>query len=121
MSARLEHANVTVADPDQTAQMLCDVFGWRVRWSGPSLLGGQTVHVGSDDGYLAVFASDHPTAFGRQRLNHLGIQVDDLDAVEARVVAAGMTPHTHGDYEPGRRFYFDDTDGIEYEVVSYAE
>ena len=25
------------------------------------------------------------------------------------------------DYEPGRRFYFFDPDGIEYEVVSYSE
>ncbi|MEM7190453.1 MAG: VOC family protein, partial [Pseudomonadota bacterium] len=25
------------------------------------------------------------------------------------------------DYEPGRRFYFADHDGIEFEVVSYAD
>ena len=49
------------------------------------------------------------------------IQVDDLDAVEQRVIAAGLAPFSHGDYEPGRRFYFFDPDGIEYEVVSYAE
>ena len=48
------------------------------------------------------------------------MEVDDLDATEARVVAAGLTPFNHGDYAPGRRFYFFDPDGIEYEVVSYA-
>ena len=53
-------------------------------------------------------------------LNHVGIVVDDLDGVEARVKAAGFTPTNHGDYEPGRRFYFDDSDGVEYEIVSYA-
>ncbi|KAB2847362.1 MAG: VOC family protein, partial [Sphingopyxis terrae] len=53
-------------------------------------------------------------------LNHVGIQVDDLDAIEAKVVDAGLRPFNHGDYEPGRRFYFFDPDGIEYEVVSYA-
>ena len=31
----------------------------------------------------------------------------------------GLTPFSHGDYEPGRRFYFFDPDGIEYEVISY--
>jgi glyoxylase I family protein len=36
------------------------------------------------------------------------------------VVEAGLTPFSHGDYDPGRRFYFLDPDGIEYEVVSYA-
>ena len=27
----------------------------------------------------------------------------------------------HQDYEPGRRFYFDDPSGFEVEVVSYTE
>jgi len=27
--------------------------------------------------------------------------------------------YSHGDYEPGRRFYFDDKRGLEIEVVSY--
>ncbi|MFT4811430.1 MAG: hypothetical protein ACI9LX_004807 [Paraglaciecola sp.] len=28
-------------------------------------------------------------------------------------------PYNHGDYEPGRRFYFNLEEGIEIEVVSY--
>ena len=36
------------------------------------------------------------------------------------VVEAGFKPINHADYEPGRRFYFHDHDGIEYEVVSYG-
>ena len=44
----------------------------------------------------------------------------DLNAAEAVVVAAGLEPFNHADYEPGRRFYFFDWDGIEFEVVSYA-
>ena len=53
-------------------------------------------------------------------MNHVGVVVDDLDAVEAKVKAAGFRTHNHADYEPGRRFYFDDENGIEFEVVSYA-
>ena len=118
----LEHVNVTVADPQRTAQMLCDLFGWHIRWQGPARAGGFTVHVGANDTYLAVYAWPPQTApaLDSGRLNHIGVLVDDLDATEAKVIAAGYTPHNHGDYEPGRRFYFDDENGIEFEVVSYA-
>ena len=40
--------------------------------------------------------------------------------VEAKIKALGYPTHSHADYEPGRRFYFDDENGIEFEVVSYA-
>ena len=40
--------------------------------------------------------------------------------IARRLRAMGYEPHSHADYEPGRRFYFDDEDGIEFEVVSYA-
>ena len=53
-------------------------------------------------------------------LNHIGVTVGDLDSAETRVKSAGYTPYSHADYEPGKRFYFDDEDGVEYEVVSYA-
>lgn len=52
-------------------------------------------------------------------LNHIGVVVDDLDAVAAKVTALGYALHSFGAYEPGRRFYFDDADNIEVEVVSY--
>ncbi len=118
----LEHVNVTVADPQRTAQMLCDLFGWHIRWQGPARAGGFTVHVGANDNYLAVYAYAPGTApaLDSGRLNHVGILVDDLDATEAKVAAAGYRPYNHGDYEPGRRFYFDDENGIEFEVVSYS-
>ncbi len=121
MSAKIEHVNVTVSDPKHTANLLCDLFGWRVRWEGPSQLGGFTVHVGTDDCYLAVYSPGGERRYPKgQPLNHVGVEVEDLRACEARVVAAGLKPFNHGDYEPGRRFYFLDPDGVEYEVVSYA-
>ena len=49
----------------------------------------------------------------------VGLVVDDLDAAKAVVKAAGLEPFNHADYEPGRRFYFFDWDGIEFEIVSY--
>ncbi len=121
---RIEHVNVTVTNPERAAALMQSVFDWRVRWSGPARDGGRSIHVGTDDHYIALFTQagvayiDEDFAKGRP-LNHIGVEVEDIDAVEARVSAAGLLPFNHGDYDPGRRFYFLDPDGIEYEVVSY--
>ena len=122
---RIEHVNVTVSDPERAARLMQTLFGWHIRWQGPARDGGRTIHVGSDRHYLALYTgrggaySADDFAKG-QPLNHIGVEVDDLAAVEAKVVAAGLRPFGHDDYDPGRRFYFLDPDGIEYEVVSYA-
>ncbi len=128
MIAAFEHVNVTVPDPMATATLYGRLFGWHIRWQGPAKDGGTTVHVGTKDQYVALYsgragkdlaprADSYEMAGG---LNHIAVVVSDLPAAEAAVRAAGLTPHSHADYEPGRRFYFHDGDGIEYEVVSYA-
>jgi catechol 2,3-dioxygenase-like lactoylglutathione lyase family enzyme len=122
---KLEHVNITVTDNAKAAQALIDIFGWHIRWQGPSASGGNSIHVGSDSQYIALYSAPkdggHPTQFAKGLpLNHICLEVDDLDAIEAKVTAAGFTPFNHGDYEPGRRFYYFDDDGIEYEVVSYV-
>jgi len=123
-SSRIEHVNVTVTDPERTAHLMEALFGWHVRWSGAARNGGHTIHIGSNEHYVALYTGRDvnykPDDFAKgQPLNHIGVEVDDLDAVEARVLAAGLKPFAHDDYDPGRRFYFLDPDGIEYEVVSY--
>lgn len=121
--AQLEHVNLTVTDRHRTAKMLMDLFGWEIRWQGKSASGGDTIHVGSHDkSYLAIYTRPEgaPGTPVNGRLNHVGLLVDDLDATEAKVAAAGYRPFNHMDYEPGRRFYFHDHDGIEFEVISYA-
>lgn len=122
MGSKLEHVNITVTDCARTAETICALFGWRVRWSGPARDGGRTFHVGDDAAYVALYSPPPGSAaLGRDGVfNHIGVVVDDLDAIEARVRAAGLRPFSHDDYAPGRRFYFLDADDIEYEVVSYA-
>ena len=118
---QLEHANISVTDPDRSAQLLVDLLGWHERWRGPSMQGGRTIHVGTDSAYVALYTGDHVRG-GYSKgnpLNHLGFTVDDLAGAEAVVIAHGLKPFGHDDYEPGRRFYFFDWDGIEFEVVSY--
>lgn len=125
MTARLEHANVTVTDPKATAAWLCDVFGWKIRWQGPGMQSGYTVHVGTDDSYVALFSygdavpSTQETYRTLGMLNHLAVFTDEIDAVDGRVRDAGFKPGPHYDYAPGRRFYFRDGDGIEWEVASH--
>ncbi|MAK62284.1 MAG: glyoxalase [Ponticaulis sp.] len=124
--ATLEHVNFTATDPRKTAERLCRVFDWKIRWEGPSLGGGTSVHVGSEDLYLAIYSpkedvSDQPDSFRtRGGLNHVGVLVSDLEAAEEQVLAEGYETHSHQTYEPGRRFYFHNEDGIEFEVVSYG-
>lgn len=125
MTARLEHANYTVTDTAATARWMVDIFGWHIRWQGDSIHEGHSIHVGSDDTYIALYTP--PTKLAAKPdnyrslagLNHIAVVVDNLDATERAVRDHGFEPHSHQDYEPGRRFYFLDHDGIEYEVVQY--
>ena len=125
----LEHANITVTRPQRSADLLIQLLGWQERWRGHSKMGGDTIHVGEPEngaGYIALYTNDdvrgdsERTYRKGEPLNHLGLVVDDLRAAEKVVKAAGLTPFGHDDYEPGERFYFFDWDGIEFEIVSYA-
>lgn len=98
-SLSLEHVNITVSHPDRTARLMHALFDWRIRWRGPALKDGQTIHVGVDDRCLALFTQPEATysagGFAKGApLDHTGIVVDDLDEAEARVRAAGLTPST---------------------------
>ncbi len=123
----IEHVNITVSDPKETADLMRKLFDWKVRWQGPAKDDGFTVHVGTDSHYLAIYSTGNSkngediSYRTKGGLNHVGIVVDDLDLIEQRVTQAGLQPYNHGDYEPGRRFYFNDENGIEFEVVSYGE
>ncbi len=124
-NGRIEHANLTVTRPERSAELFRQLCGWQERWRGKSKYGGDTIHVGEPDNgatYLALYTNDEVKGdFSKgQPLNHVGLLVDDLAAAESAVAAAGLEPFGHDDYEPGRRFYFFDWDGIEFEVVSYA-
>ena len=123
-SLRIEHVNLSVSDADRAARLMQSIFGWQIRWQGIGRDDGRVIHVGTSDHYLALYttiAGRGPFNFEKgQPLNHVGVEVDDLEATEKRVVEAGFVPFAHGDYDPGRRFYFFDGDGIEFEVISYG-
>ena len=119
---RIEHVNLTVTDIERLAALFEVLLGWRQRWRGEAQRGGETIHVGEDQTYLALYTDrcDHAGQVKGRPLNHVGLLVDDLDAAEQVVRDHGLTPFGHDDYAPGRRFYFFDWDGIEFELVSYS-
>jgi len=124
--AHLEHANLTVSNPDALAAILCKIFDWTIRWSGDAMDNGYTVHVGGENSYLAIYTNDQTrnsknNDFNAIRnLNHLGIVVSDLNKIETKVLATGHKPHNHRHYDPGSSFYFHTLDELEIEVISYT-
>jgi glyoxylase I family protein len=119
----MEHANLAVSDIERSAQLFEKLLGWHQRWRGPAMNGGETIHVGTEAVYIALYTNPQVKARGPVQpgfpLNHIGLQVDDLDSAREVVEATGLTTYHYSDYAPGRRFYFLDWDGIEFEVVSY--
>ncbi|WP_052761698.1 VOC family protein [Aurantiacibacter luteus] len=122
-SARIEHVNLTVSDLDRSIALFQSLCGWHLRLRAMHGARGEFAHVGTDEDYLALWADggDHSGQAKGRPLNHVGLQVADLDAAERAVRDAGLETFSHGKYEPGpRTFYFFHWDGIEFEVVSYA-
>ena len=127
MAPRLEHANLHVADVDATLRFVRTAFPeFRVRGEGRSDSGARWVHLGTDASYLALYQASQPPAerwvpyAGKPGLNHLGFEVDDAEAVRARLAAAGYTESTVPNAHPHRRrVYFYDPDGNDWEFVQY--
>jgi catechol 2,3-dioxygenase-like lactoylglutathione lyase family enzyme len=127
MTVRLDHANLAVRDQDAALHFLQTAFPeFRVRGRGPGWDGSRWIHVGTDEVYLALYSATADSAepwvpyAGRPGLNHLGFEVDDVDAVRARLAAAGYRESTVPNAHPHRkRVYFRDAEGNDWEFVEY--
>lgn len=119
----LEHVNLTVSDVERSAAFYSDLLGLHVRWKGQTAEGSPAAHVGDDRSYLALFQAaaggEAPVDYGAVGINHFGFVVDDLDATLERLHDLGLEEHFMPEYEPGRRAYFMDPDGVEVELVEY--
>ena len=126
MMIRLEHANISVRDFDAMTRFLQAAFpDFRVRREGRKD-GRRWAHIGTADTYIAVNeASAEPAEAwqpysGKPGVNHLGYEVDDVDALQARLAAAGFRDSTYPNNHPHRkRVYFYDADGNDWEFVQY--
>ena len=127
MTVRLEHANLAVRDIDAAIRFLQTAFpDFRVRFDNGGPSAARWVHIGTDDSYITLTQSTHepdqpwaPYA-GVPGVNHLGYEVDDVEALRERLRSAGYQDSTVQNNHPYRkRVYFHDRDGNDWEFVQY--
>jgi catechol 2,3-dioxygenase-like lactoylglutathione lyase family enzyme len=127
MTLRLDHANLAVHDVDAAIRFLTVAFPeFRIRAEGKGWLGARWVHVGTDDVYLALHQATRKSTepwvpyAGRPGTNHLGFEVEDADALSARMLEAGYEDSSVRNAHPYRkRVYFHDDEGNDWEFVQY--
>lgn len=126
MASRLEHANLTCASIDEMlAFVQAAAPDWTVRGEDrPVAETRRWLHVGDDETYLALeerepnSPSPHVT-YEHHGLNHLGMVVDDMAALDARMEAGGYRRGAMWDNDVRLRHYWFDPDGNEWEFVEY--
>ena len=124
---RLEHANLCVRDIESMIRFLQTAFPeFRVRGEGISNDGSRWVHVGTDETYIALGQSrteprqNWRPYDGMPGVNHLAYEVDDVEGVRKRMMAAGYRDSTPPNAHPHRsRLYFYDPEGNDWEFVQY--
>ena len=84
------------------------------------------MHLGTDDTYIALSEASMDPAEqwvpynGKPGVNHLGYEVDDVDALRTRLAGAGFHDSTYPNKHPHRkRVYFNDAEGNDWEFVQY--
>ena len=126
MAIRMEHANMIVRNIDDTVRFLNAAFpDFKIRREGRDDR-KRWMHIGTDDTYIALNeASAEPAEkwvpySGKPGINHLGFEVDDVEALRDRLAAAGFEDSTYPNKHPHRkRVYFNDADGNDWEFVQY--
>ncbi len=124
MTTKLEHANMAVRDIDGMIRFLQTAlpdFGIRGGSDNPK---DRWVHVGNDDSYIALNQAKSGKGWkpytGKAGVNHLGLEVDDAEALRARLIAGGYRESTVPNAHPHRiRVYFYDPEGNDWEFVQY--
>ena len=126
MKFRMEHANLHVRHFDDAVRFLKTAFpDFYVRNESVSD-GLRCMHIGTDETYIALTEThvdpdpDSKPYDGKPGVNHLGYEVDDVDALQERLAAAGFRDSTYPNKHPHRkRIYFYDADGNDWEFVQY--
>jgi len=127
VAERLEHANLCVHDVDAVVRFLKAALpDFQIRRDAEEPNGWRWLHVGTHDTYIALTEANpeekrRGTPYkGRPGLNHLAYEVDDVEALRGRLLAAGHKESTPPNVHPHRkRVYFYDPEGNDWEFVQY--
>jgi len=126
MTIKMEHANLHVRHFDEAVRFLQTAFpDFKVR-SESVRDDVRWMHIGTDETYIALNETRQERDPGSKPyngnpgVNHLGYEVDDVDALQERLAAAGFEDSTYPNSHPHRkRVYFIDADGNDWEFVEY--
>lgn len=125
---RLEHVNLVVSDIKASCEFIQTAFpDWTIRGKGESEWYGAKrhwLHIGTQENYITLNdggqASNRNLKSQDMGLAHIGFQVDDLNAIAARLQAKGYDIATIGADHPYRKtLYFIDPAGFEFEFIEY--
>ena len=117
----LEHIHVNVDSIAATEAFLQVAAPEFKRRGGGNASGyGPWAHFGTENGYIAL--TEVKGSKSLQTLRHIGLVVDDIEALMARLTEAGIEPadasslntHPHR-----RRVYYIDGNGLDWEFVQY--
>lgn len=117
----LEHIHVNVNSLAATRSFLEQALPEIVmRGEGDAAGYGPWLHIGNDRSYLAL--TEVPGSKPAPELRHIGLVVEDIDAVMARLEAAGHVPADASELNAHpyrRRVYYVDGNGLDWEFVQY--
>lgn len=117
----LEHLHVNVNSLAATEAFLrAAVPQLQRRGGGDAPDYGPWVHYGSEQSYIAF--TEVPGSVAPKALRHIGLMVDDVEALMARLEQAGYRPADSSalDGHPHRRrVYYVDDNGLDWEFVEY--
>ncbi len=117
----LEHIHVNVASIEATERFLrLAVPGYCPRGGGVDTSYGKWLHIGTATNYIAL------TEVSRAKpvvgLRHIGIVVEDINGLIARLRVAGIEPSDASaldEHPHRRRVYYCDDNGLDWEFVEY--
>ena len=125
----VEHLNITVPDVDAALEFLSVVApDFKVRKDVKAPNKHRWVHVGNEQCYFALqephldsaSPNDPQSTYKNYGINHIGLVVDDIKAVEEHLVSKG---YKRGIVAPEERYrkraYFFDSAGFEWELTEY--
>lgn len=117
----LEHIHISVASIEATERfLLLAVPQYSRRGGGEDQEYGEWLHIGTATNYIAL--TEVKDAKCSKNLRHIGLVVDDIDALIVRLQAAGIAPSDTSamDGHPHRRrVYYCDGNGLDWEFVEY--